>query len=296
MVRDPIGRTNVPGSSVSTLYCRHYTEDRLRVIRSGTSTLIIQLLWNARVFSVKDWEQERIVLYRFAHCVIYAEIWCPKLSIHGVPSKHKREVHSYNHRDGRDYCHLYCIHFLLLLPISYLWNDNDSLPSECFHAYPWIEADPIDETVYIPNRLITHKKGSRLSAFPPWLFSCLVLFLPDTWRVGSSFRMFYSMTRAGLTVIILSHLSLLCPSLSAIEKMPEQYLRERVPCQYRPVMIALIYPYLLLSALISQIFFWFKANPHAKDSRGVIIGNRWLDCENRSKSIGYLVFYDYQEQ
>lgn len=61
-------------------------------------------------------------------------------------------------------------------------------------------------------------------------------------------------------------------------------------------MIALIYPYLLLSVLISQIFFWFKADPHAKDSRGVIIGNRWLDCENRSKSIGYLVFYDYQEQ
>ena len=35
-------------------------------------------------------------------------------------------------------------------------------------------------------------------------------------------------------------------------------------------------------------------NPNA--SCGVIVGNRFLECERGHRSIGYSVFYDYEER
>lgn len=43
MVRDPIGRTNILGSSVSTFHSRHHTGDRRQLTGGGVSSLVMLL-------------------------------------------------------------------------------------------------------------------------------------------------------------------------------------------------------------------------------------------------------------
>ena len=249
MVRYPIGWTNVPGSSVSTLDCRHHTEDRLRVIRSGP--VLLSCNWvETSVSSLLRIGNRSELYFIVLHIVPYAEKLDTLYYQFMVYQTNKEERFTLSFTETEVITSIFIVstsYYFCPLPIFEMMIHYH----QCFHAYPWIEADPIDETVCIPNRSITHKKGSKLSAFPHWVFLCFVLFLPDTWQAESSFRMFYSMTRAGLTVSVLSHLSLLYPWLSTIGVMLGRYSKERVPCQYRPVMIVLIYPYLLFSALIS---------------------------------------------